>query len=109
MTLKPPVITSMGKQVLYDGVHFADAATPHGAELIAAGVAAHLSAEPMPMLTFTEADRVGHMLHEHWEKMADEAPMLPDDLGWADIVQFVAREARGLVRERQRKAHGHDR
>lgn len=107
MTIKPPILTHTGKQVLYDGTHFADAATEFGAEQIVAGVTAHLSAEPMPMLTFGEAEAVGRRLHDHWAKMTtDEPPMLPDDLGWADLVQLVAREARGLVRARREKIDG---
>jgi hypothetical protein len=38
MTLKPPTITNSGKQVLLDGVHFADAATVYGAERIVAAM-----------------------------------------------------------------------
>jgi len=43
MTLPPPVITRTGKQVLYDGRHFADAATEFAAEKIVAGMRARTS------------------------------------------------------------------
>jgi hypothetical protein len=38
MTMQPPVITVQGKQVLFDGKHFADAATETGAEMIVAAM-----------------------------------------------------------------------
>ena len=43
MTLQPPIISRTGKQVLYDGVHFADAATEFAAEQIVAGMRARAS------------------------------------------------------------------
>lgn len=101
MTMQPPVLTHAGKQVFYDGAHFADAATEFAAEQIVAGVTAHLSSEPMPMLTFAEAEVVGQKLHAHWTKMAPALPLTADDMALADIVQLVAREARALVRERR--------
>jgi hypothetical protein len=106
MTLNPPTLTSYGKEVFYDGAHFADAATEFGAEQIAAAVTAHLSAEPMPLLTFAEAEAVGQKLHAHWTKMAPDLPLTADDMAFADLVQLVAREARAIVRERREKADG---
>jgi hypothetical protein len=57
-------------------------------------------AAPMPLLAFDEAEQVGRALHDHWVKMAGEAPMGADDMGWADVVQFVARKAREIADER---------
>lgn len=43
MTIKPPILTHTGKQVLYDGAHFADAATEFGAEQIVSSMSARAS------------------------------------------------------------------
>ena len=56
--------------------------------------------EPVPLLAFEEAEKVGRALHDHWVKMAGEAPMPAEDMGWADMVQFVARKAREIANER---------
>ena len=101
-----PALTHAGKQVFCDGQHFADAASEAVARQIVAGVTAHLAAEPMPLLTFAEAEAVGQKLHDHWKKMAPDLPLTADDMALADIVQFVAREARGLVRERRERVDG---
>lgn len=56
--------------------------------------------EPMPRLTYDEAQSVGQALHDHWRKMVGETPIQRDSLAWADLVQFVARKARERVAER---------
>ena len=57
--------------------------------------------EPMPLLTFSDAEAVGAALHDHWQKMTGSAPIERGDLAWADMVQFVARTARARAAERQ--------
>lgn len=54
-----------------------------------------------PLLTFDEAETVGAQLHDHWAKMAGEAPMPREDMGWADLVQRVVRLARDAVDARE--------
>lgn len=52
---------------------------------------------PPPLLTFAQAEEVGQRLHDHWQKMAGEAPLARDDMGWGDVVQQVIRLARDVV------------
>jgi hypothetical protein len=52
------------------------------------------------LITFAEAEALGQQLHDHWMAMADSAPMPREDLGWADVVQFVLRKARDVVAAR---------
>jgi hypothetical protein len=40
------------------------------------------------------------VLHDHWVRMTGEAPIGRDNLGWADLVQFVTRKACERVVER---------
>ena len=47
----------------------------------------------MPILSFDEAQKVGADVHDHWLRLTGEAPIGRDDLGWADLVQFVTRKA----------------
>jgi predicted protein tyrosine phosphatase len=57
--------------------------------------------EPVPLLTFNEAEEVGAALHDHWTKMVGSAPIERGNLAWADFVQFVARTARARVAKRK--------
>jgi hypothetical protein len=52
-----------------------------------------LNAELPPLVTFDEALAIGFDLHDHWQHMADTAPLERDDMAWGDIVQFVLRKA----------------
>ncbi len=53
-----------------------------------------------PLVSFDQAETIGRRLHDHWLKMNDgTAPMSADNLGWADVVQFVVREARAIIHE----------
>lgn len=45
------------------------------------------------LLTFTQAQRVGELLHDRWSAMAGQVPLERDDMAWGDIVQFVLRMA----------------
>jgi hypothetical protein len=54
-----------------------------------------------PLISFDEAQAIGEVLHDHWKKMAGDAPLARDDMGWGDIVQLVIRSARGTVEERK--------
>lgn len=47
----------------------------------------------LPLLSFDEAQDVGAAVHDHWLRMTGEAPIGRDNLGWADLVQFVTRKA----------------
>jgi hypothetical protein len=53
------------------------------------------------LLTFAEAGLVGEALHDHWEKMAGQAPLTREDMAWGDMVQFVLRKARDAVDARE--------
>lgn len=46
-----------------------------------------------PILSYDEALSVGADVHAHWQRMTGAAPIGPDDLSWADLVQFVTRKA----------------
>lgn len=54
-----------------------------------------------PILRFADAEQIGVDLHDRWEKMTGQAPLARDDMGWADVVQFVVRRAREIVTERE--------
>jgi len=60
-----------------------------------------MSLDPMPALTFAEAEAVGEALHDHLVKMTGASPFKPGDLALADTVQFIARKARERVAQRQ--------
>lgn len=55
----------------------------------------------MPILSFDEAQVVGAQMHDHWLHMTGEVPIDRDNLGWADLVQFVTRKACERVAERE--------
>ena len=55
----------------------------------------------MPVLSYDEAQEVGAAVHDHWLRLTGEAPIGRDDLGWADLVQFVTRKACERVVERE--------
>lgn len=56
---------------------------------------------PATLLTFAEAERLGAELHDRWFAMTGEEPLRVDDMGWADIVQFVMRRATTIIAERK--------
>jgi len=64
-----------------------------------------MSLEPMPALTFDEAEAVGAELHDHLVRLTGTSPFDRGDLGLADTVQFVARKARERVAERKGDRH----
>jgi len=54
-----------------------------------------------PLITFAEAEAIGHQLHDRFEAMTGRpAPLASDDQAWGDIVQFVLRKARDAVEVR---------
>lgn len=53
------------------------------------------------LITFAEAETIGEQMHDHWEKMAGEAPMTRDDTAWGDLVQFVIRKANDVWAARE--------
>lgn len=55
----------------------------------------------LPLITFAEAEAIGQRLHDHWERMAGNAPLQRDDMGWGDLVQQTLRFARDVVDSRQ--------
>jgi len=59
----------------------------------------------LPLLSYDEAQSVGEVLHDHWVRMTGEAPIARDNLGWADLVQFVTRKACERVVERDADDH----
>ena len=56
---------------------------------------------PLPLLSYDEAQAVGVAVHDHMLRMTGAAPIARDDLGWADLVQFVTRKACERVVERE--------
>ena len=56
--------------------------------------------QALPLLSYDEAQSVGEDVHDHWLRMTGEAPISRDNLGWADLVQFVTRKACERVVER---------
>ncbi|MFZ5701169.1 MAG: hypothetical protein ACOY4P_07430 [Pseudomonadota bacterium] len=75
---------------------FDDATRDAAQVLMAAAVS-----EGAPLLRFADAEQIGVDLHDRWEKMTGQAPIARDDMGWADVVQFVVRRAREIVTERE--------
>lgn len=55
----------------------------------------------LPILIYDEAQDVGAAVHDQWLRTTAEAPIGRDDLGWADLVQFVTRKACERVVERE--------
>jgi hypothetical protein len=60
-----------------------------------------MTLDPMPALTFDEAQQVGAALHDHLVLLTGQSPFEPGDLGLADTVQFIARKARERVAQRE--------
>lgn len=91
----PDPYTATGKQVLCDGRHFCDAATPEIAANVAAILNAYVEASP---ISFAEAERVGERLSRiYGDGFADA-----DDLtAWADLVQTTLRFTRDVIAERE--------
>lgn len=58
--------------------------------------------EPIPILTYADAECLGEALHDHMVRMTGTCPFKPGDLGLADTVQFLAFKARERVAERER-------
>ena len=58
---------------------------------------------PLPLLSYDEAQALGVAVHDHMLRMTGAAPIARDDLGWADLVQFVTRKAceRVVAREEE--------
>ena len=86
--------TTFGKQILCNGQHFGETASEESAAKVAAILNAYVEASP---ISFGEAEAVGQRLHDHWEKMAGEAPLSRNDTGWGDIVQQVMRFTRDAI------------
>lgn len=51
----------------------------------------------MTILTFGQAEQIGQEMHDRFVANDVTPPMPRDDMGWADLVQFVMRRARDLV------------
>lgn len=49
------------------------------------------------LLSFSQAQRVGALLHDRWGAIAGQVPLTRDDMAWGDIVQFVLRMADDIV------------
>jgi hypothetical protein len=57
-----------------------------------------------PLLSYDEAQDVGAAVHDYWLRLTGEATIGRDNLGWADLVQFVTRKAWERVVARQADA-----
>lgn len=47
----------------------------------------------LPQLQHAEAEQIGLALHDHWLRLIGDKVPDREDLAWADIVQFVARQS----------------
>jgi hypothetical protein len=83
------IFTHAGKQVLRNGIHYADASSTEAAAEIVQALAG------CPLQSFDRAQAIGEHLHDRFEAMTGrQSPFPVDDLAWPDIVQFVVRKAR---------------
>lgn len=53
-----------------------------------------------PILTFAQAEKLGQEMHDRFVANDVTPPLTRDDMGWADMVQFVMRRAGDLVADR---------
>lgn len=90
-----------GKQVFIGPDHLCDAVSEEAAARIVA--AFNAGTDGAPVLRFSDAEQIGGDLHDRWQVFTGKAPMAPDDMGWADAVQFVVRRAREIKTERERE------
>lgn len=56
--------------------------------------------EAVPLLTFAESTLIGQQLHDHWEKMAGQAPLGREDQAWGHVVRHVLMLAADAVDSR---------
>lgn len=54
-------------------------------------------ADPVHLLKFPEAEALGVECHDRMVAMGVPPVLERDDLGWADLVQFVLRRARDIA------------
>ena len=54
----------------------------------------------IPLITFAEAEQIGQEMHDRFVANDVTPPLSRDDLGWADMVQFVMRRANDAVMAR---------
>lgn len=58
-------------------------------------------ADPVHLLKFPEAEALGVECHDRMVAMGLPPVLKRDDLGWADLVQFVLRRARDIADAKQ--------
>lgn len=58
--------------------------------------------QPVPVLTYDEAESVGEALHDHLLRLTGMCPFPKGDLGLADTVQYITHRARELAEARDR-------
>ena len=94
----PDPYTPSGKQILHEGRHFADMASPESAASVAAILNAYVEASP---LTFAEAERVVLRFLDHMALLCLRHDFGRDDPVWADVVQTVHRFSRDEIARRE--------
>lgn len=52
------------------------------------------------LLTFAEAEQIGQEMHDRFVANDVTPPLTRDDLGWADMVQFIMRRANDAAASR---------
>lgn len=57
----------------------------------------------IPLITFAEAEWIGQEMHDRFVANDVTPPLTRDDMGWADMVQFVMRRANEAVMARQKR------
>ena len=60
------------------------------------------------LITFAEAEAIGTAIHDRFIAMSVTPPMKRDDMGWADIAQFVARQIGDAISAREDKEENDD-
>ena len=59
-----------------------------------------------PLITFAEAEAIGAAVHDRLVAMAVTPPMTRDDMGWADLAQFVSRQIGDTIAAREKGDEG---
>lgn len=58
----------------------------------------------MFIINFGEAEAIGQAMHDRFVEFGVTLPLSRDDMGWADLVQFVVRKANAALAARAQSA-----
>ncbi len=53
----------------------------------------HNAVSSLPQLQHAKAEQIGLALYDYWTRLIGDKVPSRDDLAWADIIQFVARQS----------------